>query len=147
MPRDSVLLSIHRPSHTTSGWSICRETRIPWLQIERRGSNLPHPDVTTRHQPFQEGLPSDVFSELLFSRQVVLKGFPGCSHAGFLVGKCHPVAKCETLAAPSLHIAARHSLRQLKRVTCCSKANCPLLSPDLQCFSCKSALQQIRACS
>lgn len=44
---------------------------------------------------------TDAFSELLFSRQTVLSGFPGCSHAGFLVGKCHPVAKCETLTAPA----------------------------------------------
>lgn len=40
----------------------------------------------------------------------MLRGFPGCSHAGFLVGKCHPVAKCETLTAPSLHTPARQSL-------------------------------------
>lgn len=114
------------PAHTTSGWSICRDTRIPQLQTEGQGSNVPHLDVTTRHQPFQEGLPSDAFSELRFPRQVEPKGFPGCSQAGFLVGKCHPVAKCETLTARSLFIPVRQSFTQLQPVTCCNKANHPL---------------------
>lgn len=47
VPGNSVLLSIHRWAHNT--WNICRESRIPWLQRERQGSDLPHLDTTTRH--------------------------------------------------------------------------------------------------
>lgn len=46
------------------------------------------PWASLRHPPLPERFPSGS----------LLKGFSGCADAGFLVGRCPPVAKCETLA-------------------------------------------------